>query len=229
MRRPVKQIDKLLAQRPDPTFLSERHGEQRLVLGSTVGIPMADISLIINQRRRSPILPSLIALLNRLQLTILVDAVRKHEDARIRNVPEVVRGRSGERPDQYRRVWSGDLGRIGFGFEFDGDRIDILNLRLFVRNHVCDNTRSQPERLPALGKRNLERLDGCFNRCDIDCLLVPTGSETGRSASGKIGKSVFPTHPPRVPRVLHDLLCANIGQQARTPTSHPEHTRRGWW
>ena len=168
------------------------------MLRPTISIPVANISLIINQRRGSPSLPSRITLLNRPQLTILIYVIRKHEDTGIRNVPEVVRCRRGERPNQNRRVRGGDLGLIGFGSEFNRDRIDVLNLCFVVGNHVCDDTRGQPERLSALGKWDLERLNGSFDRRDIDRLLVPTGSEIDASASGKKGlrKTCFRRRSP---------------------------------
>lgn len=90
MRRSGEQINKLLAQRPDPVLLGKLYGEQGLVLGSAVGVPMANVSLVINQGRGSPIIPGLITLFNRLQLTILVDVIRKHEDAGVRDISEVV-------------------------------------------------------------------------------------------------------------------------------------------
>jgi len=111
MFRSGKQVNKLLAQRPDPIPLSERYREQRLVFRTTPSVPMADISLIINQRRRSPTLPSVITVLDRPQLTVLINIIRKHEDTRLRDVPEVIRGRGWERSDQDRRVWSCDPGR----------------------------------------------------------------------------------------------------------------------
>ena len=63
---------------------------------------------------------------------------------------------------------------------------------------MCDDTRGQPERLSALGKWDLERLNGSFDRRDIDRLLVPTGSEIDASASGKEGlrKTCFRRRSP---------------------------------
>ena len=43
-----------------------------------------------------------------------------------------------------------------------------------------DDARRQPERLSALGERDLERLDGRFDGRDIDRLLVPTTSRGNR-------------------------------------------------
>ena len=94
--RSGEQINKLVAQRPNFILLSELHREQGLVLRSTIGIPMTDISLIINQRRGSPTIPRLIPFLNPLQLPILIDVIRKHKDTRPRDIPEVIRGRGGE-------------------------------------------------------------------------------------------------------------------------------------
>lgn len=111
---------------------------------------------------------------------------------------------------------------MGFGFKFDRDRVDILNLCFFVGNHVCDDTRGQPERLPALGEWNLERLDGRFDGCDVDSLLVPTRSEIERSGS-RLGSrgNVFPTH---LPRVL-PLRAARIAVREHRKTDTPPRTR----
>ena len=204
------------------------------MLRPTVGIPMTGISLIINQRRGSPTLPSRIALLNRLQLTVLVNRIRKHEDTGIRNVPEVTRSRGRERSNQNRRIRSGNpCGRTGrgLGVELDRDRVDVLNARFFVGYHVCDDAVGQPERLPALCKRNLEGLDGSFNRCDVDRLLVPTRSETKRQPPLRSRRTCFRDIVPPDILCLHATCCAEIPQEgARTPSliSTCAHARRGW-
>ena len=224
MFRSSKQINKLLAQRPNPVLLRKRDREQRLMFGPAVGIPVANVSLVIDQCSGSPSLPSLVTFLDSLQLAILVDGIRKHENTGIRDVPEVSRGRGRERSNQDRRLWRGDLGRIGFGMDFDRDRVDVLNFRFFVRNHMRDDTRSQPERLPALGKRNLKRLDRGFNRCDIDRLFVPTRSEIERQPSIQydLEKRVSDTCPP-VPCFPRELLCAKCRRRAH---EHPPLTPR---
>jgi hypothetical protein len=213
--RSSKQVNELLTQRPDPIPLSERYREQRKVLRSTVGIPMTDISFIINQGCVSSTLPNFIFVLHRLQLAILIHGIRKHEDTRLRNIPEIVRGGGWERSDQYGRVWSGDpcvLGRLGF--EFNRDCVYVLNVCFFVEDHMCNDTRGQPECLTAISERDLERLDGCFHGCDVNRLLVPVAcniQRLDRETSDKTGKERVSDTSPRV-------LCAtmNVVRESRS-------------
>lgn len=219
-----KQVNELLAQRPDSILLSKRHREQRKVLRSTVGIPMTDISFIINQGRVSSTLPSFIFVLHRLQLTIHIDGIRKHEDTRLRNIPEIVRGGGWERSDQHGRVWSGDpcvLGRLGF--EFNRDCVYVLNVGVFVGDHVCNDTRGQPERLTALSKRNLERLDGCFHGRDINRLVVPCNIQNSALRQGKIRQDRKRTcfrHISSCP-VRNNECCARISVSSRSTDAAP--------
>ena len=185
---------------------------------------MTGIALIINQGRGSPTLPSRIALLNRRQLTVSVNGIRKHEDTGIRDVPEVTRGRGWERSNQDRRIRGGDLGR--FGMEFNRDRIDILNTPFFVGNHVCDGTRSQPKSLSALGKWDLERFDSCFNGCDVDRLLIPTRSETKHQPPARSRKTCFRDISPPISCVPRD----QTPQEGTNNNPHLNlaHAHRGW-
>jgi len=94
-------------------------------------------------------------------------------------------------------------------------------------DHVCDDTRSEPERLPSLGKRDLEQVGRSFRRerCRSPFCFCTIGN--GSVLRNDQQRTCF-RHRPSCPRSTHELSVVWDDEERHGYTAFTRTHASGW-
>lgn len=144
----MQHVVELVSKMPLPRILVQLDGKERRSLWPCPCVPVSLVRVVVHKCGVTAVLPFLVVLGHFGQIPILVDIVRKEENASLGSITKAGRRRSWEVVKQREWIRSHIEALVG---EKDRDGDDSRRLAFLIGNNVSDSAVIEPEGLSAVG------------------------------------------------------------------------------
>ena len=152
----MKNISEVVPEDESPLLiLVQRHGEERLVLGTNPSVPLALKVVIVDQSGIATVVVLFVVFLDSLQIAVCMDVRREDKNASRVRIAKVCGG--GDREGSNRDGLA-STDHIFFERDWDGEQLLFLLLVFACLYDVGDGASIKPKCVAAVGKGELIRL-----------------------------------------------------------------------
>jgi hypothetical protein len=145
----MQHVVELVSKLPLPRILVKLDGKERRSLRPCPCVPVSLVRVVVHKCVVTAVLPFLVVLGDFSQISILVDVIRKDENASLGSIAKAGRRRSWEFAKQH--GWVRGYVEALVGGEQDRDGVDARRLAFLIGNNVSDSAVIEPEGLSAVG------------------------------------------------------------------------------
>jgi len=145
----MQHIVELVSKLPFPRILVKLDGKERRSLRPRPCVPVSLVRVVVHKCGVTAVLPFLVVLGHFGQIPILVDIVRKDENASLGSITKAGRRRSWEFAKQH--GWIRSHVEALVGGEKDRDGVDARRLAFLIGDNMSDSAVIEPEGLSAVG------------------------------------------------------------------------------
>jgi hypothetical protein len=142
----MQHVVELVSKLPLPRILVKLDGKERRSLRPCPCVPVSLVRVVVHKCVVTAVLPFLVVLGDFSQISILVDVIRKDENASLGSIAKAGRRRSWEFAKQH-----GWIRSYLVGGEKDRDGVDARRIAFLISNNVSDSAVIEPEGLSAVG------------------------------------------------------------------------------